>query len=65
MADMPRMKIDVMNMPELIFRVRREMANMLRTAAGAESNPVVVKRLRELSNQFETGQTGRAVEDKG
>jgi hypothetical protein len=52
MANM-KVTIDVLNTPELIFRVRREFAEMLRYEADTEGNPAVARRLRELAADFE------------
>lgn len=48
--------LDIKNIPELIFEVRREMARVLREEADTEADPRMARRLRELSDRFEAGQ---------
>lgn len=50
-----KITIDVLNMPELIAAVRREMATILREEADAESDPRIARRLRALAAAFECG----------
>lgn len=49
------MQVDVRNLPDVIFEIRREMAKVLHEEAGAEANPVVARRLREVAAGFEAG----------
>lgn len=55
MADL---SVDVSKLPDVVWAIRREMANFLRREAEVEAIPLVARRLRELAAQFETGQTG-------
>lgn len=50
-----RLTINVENMPEVIARIRVEMAGVLRHEADAEADPRVARRLREIADIFEVG----------
>lgn len=47
--------LNVLNMPELIWAVRCEMATLLKETADAEASPLVAQRLREIATVFEVG----------
>lgn len=47
--------VDVLNVPELIYNVRNQCADMLREEADSEANPRIARRLRELAAAFEVG----------
>ena len=47
--------VDVRNMPDLIFEVRKEMAKVLRDEAETEADPRIGRRLREIAARFEAG----------
>lgn len=49
------MRINVRDMPEVLYEMRHELVNILRVQAGAEAHPEVAKRLREIADEFETG----------
>lgn len=51
-------QVSITQLPEMVFRLRREMADMLRREAGTDTNPAFSKRLRELAAQFDIGATG-------
>lgn len=51
-------EIKVADMPEVLARMRGEMAGLIREAADAEAYPQVARRLREVAAVFETGKTG-------
>jgi hypothetical protein len=53
------LSIDVRGIPEVIWSVRREMANLLREQADVEISPAVARRLRELADAFESGASPR------
>ena len=56
MAQMGSLVVDVRGIPELIWGLRREMAEVLREAADAEADPRVMHRLLVIAQAFETGQ---------
>ena len=47
--------LDVLNIPELIWDVRKEMADLLREEARSEGDPRIALRLEEIANVFEAG----------
>lgn len=49
------MRINVRDMPEVLYEMRHELVNILRVQAGAEAHPEVAKRLREIATEFEAG----------
>lgn len=49
--------VDVKNVPEIVFELRREMAKILRDEAEGE-HPLVAKKLREVADVFEVGNRG-------
>lgn len=51
----PVIVVDVQGMPEVIFAVRKEMANLLRRESNTETHPLLSKRLRQLADEFEAG----------
>ena len=53
---MAQLSVDFSKLPDVIWMVRRELANLLRKEAETEASPLVAKRLRELAARFETGQ---------
>lgn len=52
---MQAVKIDVRNLPEVLYEIRHELVQVLRMQAGQEANPVVARRLREIAGEFEAG----------
>lgn len=50
-----RISVNVRNLPEVLFAIRKEFADVLRGQAGAETNPVVARRFREVADEFEAG----------
>lgn len=48
--------LNVERMPEMIWAARREMAQMLREVAQAESDPRVTRKLHEVADAYEAGQ---------
>lgn len=48
----------ILHVPELIYKLRKEMAEFLRTEAGKEPNPEFALRLRAMAAQYEIGATG-------
>lgn len=52
---MANLTIDIMNMPEALWSIRREMAQLLRGHADAEISVRVAARLREIATEFEVG----------
>lgn len=55
MANVPTIVVEVRNMPEVIWKLRREMANVLREEAKSERGRIAT-RLREIAARFEVGQ---------
>lgn len=51
------MSVNVRNLPEVIFAIRKEFADVLRVHAGSESNPETARRFREAAAEFEAGLT--------
>lgn len=51
-----RFVMDVRGIPELVWQCRRELADLLRGEAEAESDPRVARRLRAVAALFEAGQ---------
>ena len=45
--------VDIKNMPEVIWAVRREMAKILREEADDEMHRYFARKLRSLANRFE------------
>jgi hypothetical protein len=50
-----RYEISVRDMPELMAEMRVALADLLREDAGAEADPRIARRLRELAAEFEAG----------
>lgn len=48
--------VDIAGVPEAIWAMRHEMAQMLREVADAEASAYVAQRLREVACGFEAGQ---------
>ena len=55
-----RMEIDVRRVPEVLFEMRRSLADMVREVAQDEE-PAVAARLREIAALFEVGQTNEGM----
>lgn len=49
------MRIDVLNVPELVWQTRQAMADLLREEAESEADPRIARRLMEIAGVFETG----------
>lgn len=50
--------VDLRNVPEIVWGLRREMAMILRDEAEADADPRIARRLRALADGFEAGQHG-------
>lgn len=50
-----RVSVSVRDMPEVLYEVRKELANILRRHASQHANHVFAKELRALAAVFETG----------
>lgn len=48
--------VDLRQVPEVLWEMRHQLAQILRVKAGAEADPRVAKRLREVAAAFETGE---------
>lgn len=53
MAD--KVVLDIRQVPEVLFVMRRELVRMLKAEAGASTNPDVAVKLREIAASFEMG----------
>jgi hypothetical protein len=52
-----KLAVDVRGIPELIWSCRCELARLLRQEAEAEVHPLLKRRLSEIANRFEAGQS--------
>jgi hypothetical protein len=52
---MPKLTVDIRQVPEILFVMRRELVRMLRAEAGAETNPEFAVKLRAIANAYEVG----------
>jgi hypothetical protein len=55
-ADRLTCVVSVRDLPEVMFEVRRELAQLLRGVAAEGNDPVLGHKLDELAALFETGQ---------
>lgn len=53
-----RMELSITGLPAVLFAMRLEMAKALRSAAEAEADPRVRRRLEQVAADFETGCQG-------
>ncbi len=58
MAETPKggITISVRDMPDLIWRLRHELAAILRDEAATEANPKFKVRLEQIATAYEAGQ---------
>lgn len=49
--------LDVTGIPEVLFGMFKQMADMLREEADSEADPRLQRKLRELAARFEAGQS--------
>lgn len=56
MASKAHIVVDVLNCAEALYLIRHEIAEFTRRVAGAEPDPRVARRLREIAAAFEAGQ---------
>lgn len=60
-----KLTVSVREMPQVLAECRHELAEMVRAYAGAESDPRVIRRLREAAAAFEAGVSRRDAKSMG